>query len=237
MKWDDWQGFYWNIVERLNLSPDDDRAATKLLSSLLTNVDTASLLTKLDAIIRENIVVVCGAGPSLERHLNEIQEYAEYDNAVFVAVDGASTAFVHAAHHCEIVVTDLDGDINHIRALIDQGALGIVHAHGDNMDVVEPVVPMLGPVLGSTQVEPKGNIHLWGGFTDGDRACFIVTHYGPERVILAGMDFGTIVGRWSKSSHDSDFLASERKRVKLEIAQEMIALLRERGEPEFIIWN
>jgi len=103
-----------------------------------------------------------------------------------------------------------------------------VHAHGDNMDSVKSIVPKLGNILGSTQVEPTDRAFLWGGFTDGDRACHVVCEYSPQKIILAGMDFGVKVGKWSKPGHDSHFLADSRKRIKLEIAEELISSLVKR---------
>jgi uncharacterized Rossmann fold enzyme len=122
----------------------------------------------------------------------------------------------------------LDGDLNHIKQAIENGALCIVHGHGDNIDKILDMVPNLGHVLGSTQIEPTERVFLWGGFTDGDRACYVVTAYSPRAVILAGMDFGRVAGKWSKPSHDSHYPASQRKRVKLEIAHELITTLFER---------
>jgi hypothetical protein len=89
------------------------------------------------------------------------------------------------------------------------------------------MVPELGPVLGSTQVEPTDRAFLWGGFTDGDRACYLVITYSPREVILAGMDFGRTVGKWSKPMKDTHFPAPQRKIVKLEIAHELISALFE----------
>ena len=74
---------------------------------------------------------------------------------------------------------------------------------------------------------PMKNVFLWGGFTDGDRACYVVTAYSPREIILAGMDFGDVVGKWSKPSHESHFPAPQRKRVKLAIAHELITTLFE----------
>ena len=90
------------------------------------------------------------------------------------------------------------------------------------------MVPDLGQVLGSTQVEPTERTFLWGGFTDGDRACYVVAAYSPREIILAGMDFGGVVGKWSKPSHDTHFPAPQRKLVKLEIARNLITTLFER---------
>ncbi|MGY5875100.1 MAG: 6-hydroxymethylpterin diphosphokinase MptE-like protein, partial [Candidatus Thorarchaeota archaeon] len=133
-----------------------------------------------------------------------------------------ATALLEVGLRCDIIVTDLDGDIDDIRTQQEQGALVIVHAHGDNIDSLRAIVPTLQPILASTQVEPTERAFLWGGFTDGDRACHIISHYNPESVVLAGMDFGKVVGRWSKPERDEDFPADERKQIKLSIAEELV---------------
>jgi uncharacterized Rossmann fold enzyme len=98
---------------------------------------------------------------------------------------------------------------------------------------VKSIVPKLGDILGSTQIEPTERAFLWGGFTDGDRACHVVSEYSPERIILAGMDFGATVGKWSKPGHVSHFPASEKKRIKLKIAEELISNLLDRTGIDF----
>jgi uncharacterized Rossmann fold enzyme len=59
-----------------------------------------------------------------------------------------------------------------------------------------------------------------------------VSDYKPERIILAGMDFGSLVGQWSKPRYDNHFAASRRKKIKLEIAEELISSLFQRREIE-----
>ena len=124
------------------------------------------------------------------------------------------------------IVTDLDGNIKDILDLCKQGAIPVIHAHGDNIKKIEKFVPKFDYFLGSTQVNPTERVFLWGGFTDGDRACFLAAHYNPKQIIMVGMDFGNMVGRWSKPGHSSSYLASERKKIKLEIANELITYLK-----------
>ncbi|MBE0525962.1 MAG: DUF115 domain-containing protein [Candidatus Thorarchaeota archaeon] len=192
------------------------------------NVNPGPLLEVLEQKISDKIVVICGAGPSLEKHVQTLKKRGDYHDLVFVAADGAVSLLLEQNCPCDIIATDLDGDLNHIKQATENGALCIVHGHGDNIDKILDMVPNLGHVLGSTQIELTERVFLWGGFTDGDRACYVVTAYSPRAVILAGMDFGGVVGKWSKPSHDSHYPASQRKRVKLEIAHELITTLFER---------
>lgn len=228
MEWIDWQPIYQDIVNRLGLDSSMDIRATQLLTELLKDINPTPLLHLLDQKIRNKIVVVCGAGPSLEQHVHTLKERSDYQDLVFVAADGAVSLLLELNCPCDIIVTDLDGDCNHIKQATQNGALTIVHGHGDNMDKIQDVVPGLGPVLGSTQVQPTKRTFLWGGFTDGDRACHVVANYSPRKVILAGMDFGRVVGKWSKPSHETHFPASQTKLLKLEIAHELITTLFEK---------
>jgi uncharacterized Rossmann fold enzyme len=228
LDWVDWYPIYLDIVKRLNLDSDADKESTDILTSMLKPVDPSPLLTQLSGLISGKRVVVCGAGPSLEKHLRSFIEREEYEKYTIVVADGATSVVLELGVRCDVIVTDLDGTIDHLIKAQNKGALLIVHAHGDNIDRVKSVIPMLGPILGSTQVEPTDRAFLWGGFTDGDRACYVVSEYSPERIILAGMDFGSTVGKWSKPGHDGHFPANERKRIKLEIAEELISSLLSR---------
>ncbi|MFW9805299.1 MAG: 6-hydroxymethylpterin diphosphokinase MptE-like protein [Candidatus Thorarchaeota archaeon] len=230
MRWDEWHPIYLDIVQRLGLDSSADRKATQLLTSMLKKIDPTPLLKILSGMISGHQVIVCGAGPSLKHHVTSLIEKEELSHYTTLVADGATSVMLELGIHCDVVVTDLDGDIDDLIEAKNNGALLIVHAHGDNIEQVESVVPRLGAILGSTQIEPTERAFLWGGFTDGDRACYIASEYSPERIILAGMDFGTTVGKWSKPGHDSHFLASERKRIKLEIAEELISRLFERKQ-------
>ena len=235
MEWKNWEPHYNRIVDRLALDPQADRNATSLLDSLLKDRPQGPILRKLEGIIENKNVVICGAGPSLERHLKTTIPSKGLTNVVYVASDGAASALLEFDYKCDILVTDLDGDPDALREVIRRGAIPIVHAHGDNMDKVTKFVPRLDAVLGSTQVEPTKRVSLWGGFTDGDRACFLVSHYNPACMVLAGMDFGDMVGRWSKPGHRFNFVADERKREKLAIARELISHLKSRVNLDIVL--
>ncbi|MHA2141367.1 MAG: 6-hydroxymethylpterin diphosphokinase MptE-like protein [Candidatus Thorarchaeota archaeon] len=228
MEWKDWEHHYNQIVARLDLDPQADRDATELLDSLIGERPLLPVLERLERMIKDRVIVICGAGPSLEYHLKTVIPSKGLSDVTYVASDGAASALLEFGYKCDILVTDLDGNPDALREVINRGAIPIVHAHGDNIDKVREFVPGLDVVLGSTQVEPTERVSLWGGFTDGDRACYLVSHYSPANVILAGMDFGEIVGRWSKPGHGSSFVADKRKKTKLVIARELITGLKSR---------
>jgi uncharacterized Rossmann fold enzyme len=232
MRWIDWQPFYLDIVDKLSLNPSLDQEATKILTEILKDIDPTYLLKELEQRLKGKTVVICGAGPSLETHLQSLMVRDDFD-PIYVAADGAVSALLKLDYKCSVIATDLDGNLDDIREATEGGCVTIVHAHGDNVEKVREIVPSLGAVLGSTQVEPTDRAFLWGGFTDGDRACYIATSYSPRRIILAGMDFGKTVGKWSKPKHESHFPASERKKSKLDIAKSLISSLMEQTSIPF----
>jgi hypothetical protein len=237
LRWEAWKPHYQEIALRLNLDTEADQRATETLHQLLADTNPKPMLQRLESIIKGNDVVVCGAGPSLHRHLEVVTTNPKMSQAVFVAADGATSAFLEIRKTCDIIVTDLDGDRNDIGEMIQEGALAIVHAHGDNIPTLETYVPEVLPVLGSTQVKPTSRVFLWGGFTDGDRACFLVSHYSPRRIILAGMDFGCLVGRWSKPDKHQHFAADAVKQAKLGIAKQLITNLQQQSNTEYTLLN
>jgi uncharacterized Rossmann fold enzyme len=235
LDWAEWKPTYDAIVNRLSLDSRADRRATEVLSHLLENRDPEPVLRDIEKLIERKPVIVCGAGPSLERHLTEVIPQATLKESTCVASDGAASALLELGFRCDILVTDLDGDLQSIREVVRRGAIPIVHAHGDNIDLVREIVPTFETVVGSTQVEPTERAFLWGGFTDGDRACYLVSHYRPSKMTLAGMDFGNIVGRWSKPGYDDSYPADSLKREKLAIAGELIDRLMSHSDVEFTL--
>ncbi|GIS96634.1 MAG: hypothetical protein CM1200mP23_4400 [Nitrososphaerota archaeon] len=51
----------------------------------------------------------------------------------------------------------------------------------------------------NTQTKPIRKINNFGGFTDGDRCVFLADYFKAKKKILLGMDFGTRIGKYSKS--------------------------------------
>ena len=62
--------------------------------------------------------------------------------------------------------------------------------------------------IGTTQSKSFEKVENFGGFTDGDRAVFLASHFKAKKIVLFGMDFGKRIGRYSNTKQ------SERK-IKL----------------------
>lgn len=169
--------------------------------------------------------MVLGAGPSLEEDLKGILENGVLGGFVLVSADGATTAVLQIAKAVpRIVVTDLDGRIRDLLQADGAGAVMVVHGHGDNISKLEEYVPKLVNKIGTTQVEPRPNVYNFGGFTDGDRAVFLAVEMGARLIVLAGMDFGQEVGKYSKAKPGSMSV----KRMKLKIGKELLEWLATR---------
>jgi uncharacterized Rossmann fold enzyme len=65
-------------------------------------------------------------------------------------------------------------------------------------------------------------VYNFGGFTDGDRCIFIAIELGAKLIVLAGMDFGKIVTRYSRPDLENlEDKADKIKEMKLKYAKEL----------------
>ncbi|WP_440059272.1 6-hydroxymethylpterin diphosphokinase MptE-like protein [Thermogladius sp. 4427co] len=218
MKWlidrDEWMGLYKEIRKKLPLNFDRDQYATDLLSSLLANHPSKATLDDLPVLGDEVAVFGCG-----ERLATDVVKYLEtYNGIPVIAADGSVEILMMNGITPSIVATDLDGGFESIRKAGAEGSILIVHAHGDNIERIASLVPLLsGKIVGSTQVEPRPYVYNFGGFTDGDRAAFIARALGAKRVLLFGFDFD------NPSTCNPSIRKNLRvKKIKLEIARYLL---------------
>jgi len=161
-------------------------------------------------IIKGKKVAVIGAGPSLE-------QIKEIDADVIISADGATNYLYRIGIIPDIVVTDLDG-IN----VFPQEPIYVIHAHGNNIGKLDKVNNMK-KIIGTCQVYPFGKLHLFGGFTDGDRGVVIAKIFGAKEIKLYGMDFDSnYIGKYSKPPYKYDLPMTWVKRNKLKIAKHII---------------
>ncbi len=215
-----WPAWYDRIVATFGYSPAEDQRAADVLSRLLQG--RAIPLGRLRNAIRSHPVLVVGAGPSVDEDLKELLEAEVFGDLTLLAADGATTAALHVAKAVpQIVVTDLDGRVPDLLQADRAGSLMVIHGHGDNIPMLERLVPRIENPMGTTQVQPRPNVYNFGGFTDGDRAVFLATAMEARLVVLAGMDFGPEVGRYSKAKPRSIHV----KRKKLTMGRALLEWL------------
>lgn len=179
----EWLPLYAEIREEFGYSEEEDRQAAGELDRLLAGRPKPSL-APLEAL-RGAEVSLCGDGPELISALD-----AAPPKGPVLAADGAVERLGDQDVPIAAIFTDLDGPIAPQRVCNEAGTLMVVHAHGDNRQVIAAEVPRLsGPLLGSTQTEPFGRLVNFGGFTDGDRAVCAARRFGASTLHLYGFQF------------------------------------------------
>jgi uncharacterized Rossmann fold enzyme len=187
-----WESKYREILKDFGYSRKKDNQSCELLNSLLSK-NTG--VKKIRDLIENKPVFVIGAGPSLSSCIPILKKHKKITRIV---ADGATKAIIENGLKPDIVVTDLDGDINSLKKAGRTNTIMIVHAHGDNAEKIH-LVKNFKNCIGTTQTKPMGKVHNFGGFTDGDRCVFLANHFNAKKIILLGMDFGTKIGKYSKT--------------------------------------
>ena len=187
-----WELKYREILKDFEYSRKKDNESCKSLNSLLRkNTTTASIRD----LIENKSVFVIGAGPSLPSCISILKRHKKTTKIV---ADGATKAIIENGLKPDIVVTDLDGDIISLKKTGRTNTIMVVHAHGDNSEKIH-LVKNFKNCIGTTQTKPIGIVNNFGGFTDGDRCVFLANHFNAKKIILLGMDFGTRIGKYSKT--------------------------------------
>ena len=187
-----WSRQYGRIAAEFGYSSQEDARAASILAEMLPGPPPTD---RLRDILSGRTVVCAGAGASLLDALPHIVA----SSAPCIAADSALRPLLQYGILPDIVVTDLDGDIDALVQAADQGAMTVVHAHGDNADRLDMVRRLPG-CMGTAQTAPTGYVQNFGGFTDGDRAAFLASRFGARRIILCGMDMAGPVTVWSNST-------------------------------------
>lgn len=231
MEWQAWRPLYQEIVEAFGYDPESDRrAAHRLRRALQATAGDSDRFKHVGTELKYRpAATVVGCGPDLES-LQRI----DFPDGVVVACDGATKRLQELDVLPRIVVTDLDGDPDALAWAGREGASMVVHAHGDNMDAIDAVVPRLGDfVAGTYQSEPEPELAPMrnvGGFTDGDRAVLLCESFGVHVVNLLCFDFDAAPSRYS---HHFD---PQTKPAKLAWARRIIAGVNQRGKTRVQMW-
>jgi len=186
-----WKTKFKEIRNEFRYSESEDIRSAEKLNSILKKKFSEK---QLEELIKNKIVYVIGAGPSLSKSLKYIKKSK---NVTKIVADGAVRALLEKNIKPDILVTDLDGDLISIKKIGKMKIPIIVHAHGDNYDKLE-IVEKFSNVIGTTQTKKFGKIENFGGFTDGDRCVFLAEYFNASKIVLIGMDFGQKIGKYSK---------------------------------------
>ncbi len=177
MELERWIPIYEDIIEDLKYSKDEDEEAAELLAEIRGS-DPIKPLKELKG---KKVEI---QGPFVKEPTGDVH----------ISAGAAVSRSVDIGSPLDFIVTDLDGDTElQIRKNLE-GVVLVIHAHGDNTDLIRHHAgEFKGHVISTCQCEPPegetGNIYNFGGFTDGDRAVYMADHFGAEEIILNGWDF------------------------------------------------
>jgi len=178
MRFEDWEPHYTEILDYFGFDRESDEAAADLLARILPRDDIRAL----EFLISGKTVTICGNAPCLASELDRIE-------GVVIAADAAALVLYDAGIIPDAIFTDLDGADDPFITMNEGKTILVVHAHGDNMPLLQRWVPQFpGKLVGTTQAAPLQQIYNFGGFTDGDRAAFAADALGAKTLNFIGFD-------------------------------------------------
>jgi len=187
-----WNKKYSEIIREFGYNEKHDTESAIILNSIIRK---QVAIKKIKDEIKGKSVFVIGAGPSLSLAIPILKNF---EKTVKIVADSAVKPLVENGINPDIVITDLDGDEDSLIKVGKTDSIIIVHAHGDNIAKL-CLVENFNNSIGTTQSKPFKKIQNFGGFTDGDRAVFLASYFDAKKIILFGMDFGEIIGKYSKT--------------------------------------
>ena len=211
-----WLEVYDAIRARLRISIAKDlEAVQRVLAYAHTNLDLINNCCAL--IARSHRICVVGCSAELEEQV-EILKYCD----LIIAADGAAGLLLEHGVFPHIIVGDLDGAWWPVLMSVQRGSIAIVTVHGDNEELLRSLIPLLPKhsyaIVGQVD-HPQ--VPVTPGFTDGDKAVWLAVSCAKpsSEVILIGMNFRGLVGRWSKPWLKDKVSPWPSKREKLHMAE------------------
>ena len=227
-----WLHIYLYISRAMGYSILKDQLTPLIL--LLLNIGRVRLGRHIVDILKDRNVFIFGGGGSLLRGVMEFRKWLDgrpRDGIRIVSCDVSTKILLSNNIPPDIVVSDLDGDpASLIKSSID-GAVMVIHGHGDNLYEVLKISRRLRSLVVSTQVIPIPPLVNYYGYTDGDRAILMAIRAGARRIFLIGMDFRGIIDPY-KEHRPGD---SHIKRWKLSMGKIILSMNRPRMPEIYII--
>ena len=192
MNYEQWLPVYKKILKEFGYDERMDRRAATIASEISKNLNKVKK-EELRNLIEGKVAVICGAA------INE-NDIKKISGDVIIAADETTSFLIEHGIKPDIITTDLDGKIEDI-VKASERAIVIIHAHGDNIELLKEIKKMRGKIMITTQTEPFDDVENFGGFTDGDRAYCIAKHFGAKEIKLVGFDFLNPVEKKGKSTY------------------------------------
>lgn len=223
MKFIDWFPYYQEIRQEFGYSTEKDQEAAIILSKMIKR--KALDLKVLQKKITGRQVMIIGAGPGLEKNIAFVKKNTKF---VKVVADSAVQFLIQKNVKPHIVVTDLDGNHIFLQRAEKMGSIIVVHAHGDNVNILKKMVPKFKHLIGSTQIKPVENVYNFGGFTDGDRCVFLADEFRAKEIVLVGMELKDRVSNYSTDAMKN----VELKKAKMIAGKRLLEMLAKRSNSQ-----
>ncbi|MHC1680598.1 MAG: 6-hydroxymethylpterin diphosphokinase MptE-like protein [Methanomassiliicoccales archaeon] len=182
MEWAEWRPLYLQIMDDLGFDIHADLESAEILSRSVGTRRIPNYSTIVEKLGQR--VSIIGAAASLEDDIGTLSE-----EETLISAGSATARLMKIGIIPDILVTDLDGEVDCEIEAIEKGTLAFIHAHGDNMAKIKDIVPrLMAPFVPTVQCKPFGNLYNFGGFTDGDRAVLIASHFGVKKIRTLGWD-------------------------------------------------
>jgi uncharacterized Rossmann fold enzyme len=231
----DFEEWYYRIINDFKFDRQRDIDARDFLSRILKEKkedwSLEEVLFSFNQLLKSRKhIFIYGCGPSLEETVNytlKIKERFSFATPLNLVADGAARLLIRKNIPINGIFTDLDGIT---RDNFNKSEFIVVHAHGDNinqLDLFKNEILSFPNFIGTTQVEPIDDLVNSGGFTDGDRILFFIASLlvPIHEIYLIGMDFNSIVGKYSKPEMQEDQVAEPIKLKKLQYGLDIIEWL------------
>jgi uncharacterized Rossmann fold enzyme len=227
------ENWYPLICEFLNIdSKEDLNALEEILQTNPSKISEEDLLK----IIKNKAVYAIAPGVYLEEEFSRYLDNYAQSSDILISADGATSYVISKGIIPNLIVTDLDGTIQDQLGAQIKGSIPIVHIHGDNLTTVSQNIDQLSKkeFLITTQTTPLPGSFNFCGFTDGDRIVCLSTLMSASKIGLIGFDFGSEIGKYSKSSQLNED-AIKRKQKKFTIAKSVINWCSNAGQEIFLV--
>ena len=213
MQFPEWESTYLNILSDLGFDRDSDENSARMLKAVTLNSNLV-LDDVINDLIKDTVTIV-GNGKNLETDIDRMG----FEGTI-ISSGSAVERIMNLGITPDIIVTDMDGEISSQINANNSGAVALLHAHGDNFEMIQRYAPEFkGKIILTTQSTPDSTLSNYGGFTDGDRAACLAKHFGAKRIRLIGFDF--------EDPYPKEGTDPEIKRKKLSWAKKIIAALKD----------
>lgn len=177
----EWDPVYRRICRDFGFDRAADERARDAVARWMRGTDRPAL-----SLLSGASVAIVAPGPHLLRDLPPV-----YEADAVVGVSAAVDHLERVGIEVDVMVTDLDSNPETAVRLSHEGVPVVVHAHGDNVDLIERVLPRVDRewVIATTQAAPVSTVANFGGFTDGDRAAYLADAHGARALRFPGWLF------------------------------------------------